>query len=65
VSAWLVAAASLALMGMAALTLPMLLFEWHPDLTVPIVFELAALIVACVPAYLAARRAEACLRPTA
>jgi hypothetical protein len=65
VSPWLLAAACLALVGMAALTLPMLMLGWHPDLTVPIVFELAALIVACVPAYVAARRAEACLRPTA
>jgi Peptidase family M48 len=65
VSPWLLAAACLALVGMAALTLPMLLVGWHPDLTVPIVIELAALIVACAPAYVAARRAEACLRPTA
>jgi Peptidase family M48 len=63
VSPWLLVAAGLALAGIAAVAAQMLLVGWHPDLTVPVVFELAALAVASVPAYLAARRAEACLRP--
>jgi Zn-dependent protease with chaperone function len=65
VSGWLLAAAGLALAGLAALPAPMLLLGWHPDLTVPLALELAALLAACTPACLAARRADACLRPVA
>jgi hypothetical protein len=61
----LLAAAAAALVGIAALVAPMLLAGWHPDLTLPPSVEPAALVLACVPASLAARRAGACLRPAA
>ena len=65
VSPWLLAAAGLALLGIAALALPMLALGWHPDPTVPIVLEGIAVATACVPSYLAARRVDECLRPAA
>jgi Peptidase family M48 len=60
VPAWLLAAAALALFGIAALALPMLLLGWHPE-PLPVTLEVAVLAAACAPAYLAARRADACL----
>jgi bla regulator protein blaR1 len=59
----LLIAAGAALAGIAALLAPMLLADWHPDLTLP-VFEPLALVAACVPACLAAHRAGICLRPS-
>lgn len=64
-SAWLLAAAGLALAGIVLLAVPMLLLGWHPAPAVPATLELAAIVAACVPAWLAARRVEACLRPAA
>lgn len=54
----LLVAAGLALAGMAAVVAPMLSGR-HPDA----ILEPALLLLACVPACLAARRAGACLRP--
>lgn len=62
-SAWLLAAAALALAGIAAPALAMLLVGRHPAPVLPIGLELAAIAAACVPAYCAARRTEECLRP--
>ncbi len=59
VSAWLLAAAGLALAGLIALGVG----GWHPEPAAPIALEVAAIAVACVPSYLAARRVDACLRP--
>jgi len=64
VSPWLLAAAALALAGLVAFSAPMLLLGWHPDLTVPLGLEVAAVVFASVPACLAAKRAGACVRPT-
>jgi peptidase M48-like protein len=61
----LLVAAGAALVGIAALVAPMLLADWHPDLTIPPAIELAALVLACAPACLAARRAGICVRPSA
>jgi hypothetical protein len=60
VPAWLLVAAGLALGAIAALALPMLMLGWHPE-PVPVALEVGLLAVACAPAYLAARRADACL----
>jgi hypothetical protein len=64
VSSALLVAAAIALAGIAALVAPMLLGGWHPDLTLPVLIEPAALIAACVPACLAAWRAGDCLHPS-
>jgi Peptidase family M48 len=61
----LLAAAGAALVGIAALVAPMLLAGWHPDLAIPPAVELAALLLVCAPACLAARRAGICVRPAA
>jgi len=53
----LLVAAGVPLAGIATLALTMLLADWH--------LEAAALLAACVPACLAARRAGASLRPMA
>ena len=55
-------AAGLVLAGVAALLAPMLA-GWHPDLALPAPAELAAIVLICVPAGLAARRVGVCLRP--
>jgi peptidase M48-like protein len=55
----LLMSAALALAGIAGLLGSMLVTGSHPDLAV----EAALLLLACVPACLAARRAGACLRP--
>ena len=55
----LLVAAGLALAAIAALLAPMLLGVRHPD----VMLEPALLVLACVPACLAARRAGVCLRP--
>jgi peptidase M48-like protein len=65
VSPALLLAAAGALAGIAALLAPMLLLHWHPDLTLPASIEPAVLIAVCVPACLAARRADRCLRTSA
>lgn len=61
VSPWLLIAAALGLAGIAAVAVPMLVVGWHPSPTVPAALEVAGLLTACVPSYLAARRAERCL----
>lgn len=61
VSSALLAAAGLTLAGVAGLVGPML-GGWHPDLTLPAPIEPAFLVIACVPACLAARRVGVCLR---
>jgi len=61
VPAWLLGAAWLALAGIAAQVLAMVVLGVHPG--VPL--ELMAMIAACVPAYVAARRAEAAIYYTA
>jgi hypothetical protein len=63
VSPWLLLGAWLALGSIAGLAVPMFVLGWHPEPTVPLALELAVMTVVCVPAYLAARRADACLRP--
>jgi Peptidase family M48 len=63
VSPWLLVTAGLTLAAIAAVVIPMLLLGWHPYPTVPATFELAAIVAASIPAYLAARRAATCLRP--
>jgi Zn-dependent protease with chaperone function len=63
VSAWLLAVAALALGGIAGVTVPMLLLGWHFEPRFPVALELAAIVAVCTPAYLAARRVDACLRP--
>jgi hypothetical protein len=63
VPAWLLAAAGVAIAGLAALAPPMLLSGWHPDPALPGTLELAMVIAACTPACLAASCAGACLRP--
>jgi hypothetical protein len=55
----LLLAAALALVGIAALVAPIALGGRHPD----VALEPALLLLACVPACLAARRAGICLRP--
>jgi Peptidase family M48 len=57
----LLVAAGVALAAIVAHVAGMLLAEWHLDVALPL--ELAALIAACVPAAVAARRGAACLRP--
>lgn len=57
----LLIAAGVALGVIVAHVAGMLLAEWHLDVALPL--ELAALIAACVPAAVAARRGAACLRP--
>jgi hypothetical protein len=58
----LLAAAAVTLAGIAALVAPMLLAGWHPDLAIPL-WEPVAVLLASVPACLAAGRARTCLRP--
>lgn len=65
VSAWLLAAAGLALAGIATLALPMVILGWHPAPALPIGLELAAIVVACAPACVAARRVGASVSPVA
>ena len=62
VAPWLLVAAALGLAGIVALAVPMVILGWHPVPTVPIALEAAAIIAACVPSYLAARRVDECLR---
>jgi hypothetical protein len=62
VSYALLAAATIALAGIAALVAPMLLVGWHPDLILPVVIEPAVLITVCAPACYAAHRAGISLR---
>jgi Zn-dependent protease with chaperone function len=62
VPGWLLLGAGMALAALAAVAVPMLLLGWHPDLTVPVGAELAAVTAACAPSYFAARHAGACLR---
>lgn len=57
----LLVAAGVALGAIVVHVAGMLLAEWHLDVALPL--ELAALIAACVPAAVAARRGAACLRP--
>jgi len=61
VPAALLAAAGLSLAGVAGLVAPML-GGWHPDVTLPAPIEPALLVMACVPACLAARRVGVYLR---
>lgn len=65
ISPWLLAAAGTGLGGLAALGFPMLALGWHPEPAVPIALEAAAIVVACLPACLAARRVDECLHPAA
>lgn len=58
-------AAWLALAGIAAVIATMLLADWHPDLTLPIPLEVGVLIAVGAPAWIAAWRAGAWMRPTA
>jgi Zn-dependent protease with chaperone function len=62
VPGWLLLGAGITLAALAALAVPIML-GWHPDPKVPIAAELGVITAACVPSYLAARRADACLRP--
>ena len=61
VSWTLLAAAGLVLAGVAGLVAPML-GGWHPDLALPAPAEPPVLVLACMPACLAASRVGACLR---
>jgi Zn-dependent protease with chaperone function len=62
VPGWLLLGAGIALAALAAVAVPMLVLGWHPDPTVPVAAELAAVTAACAPSYFAARHADACLR---
>ena len=57
----LLVVAGLVLAGVAGLVAPMF-GGWHPDLALPATAEPPVLVLVCVPAWLAARRAGACLR---
>jgi hypothetical protein len=65
VSGWLLLMAGLALGSIAALTVPMLAFGWHPEPRLPVALELAAMALVFAPAWVAARRADVCLRSAA
>lgn len=58
-------AAGFAISVIVAAVAGMLLAEWHPDVAVPVPLEIAALIAACVPAAVAARRGAAFLHTRA
>ena len=64
VSAWLLGAVAIGLAGLAALGIPLALGR-HPEPALPIALEATAIVVACMPSYLAARRVDACLHPAA
>jgi Zn-dependent protease with chaperone function len=63
VPSWLLAGTALGLAGIASLAISMLLVGWHPDQVLPQGLELAAMAAAFIPACIAARRADAWLRP--
>jgi Peptidase family M48 len=58
-------AALLALAAIAAVIATMLVADWHPDVALPPLLELGAVVVLSAPACVAARRAGAWLRPAA
>jgi len=61
----LLVAVGVALAAIVAAVAGMLVAEWHLDVTLSVPLEVAALIVACVPATVAAHRGAACLRSRA
>jgi Zn-dependent protease with chaperone function len=58
-------AAAFALCAIVAAVAGMLLAEWHLDLALPVPLEIAAVVAACVPAAVAARRGAECLQTRA
>jgi peptidase M48-like protein len=65
IPAAMLGAAWLGLAGIAAVIATMLLADWHPDVTLPIPLEPGVLVAVSAPAWIAAWRAGAWMRPTA